>query len=338
MSFKRKILITGGAGFIGSCLSEKLISDPENYVIIADDLSTGSTKKLPLLPNGNWRFVKCDVNNYRDIAEIMLGSKFDFVFHYAAMVGVRRTQENPYKVLQDLDGIRHICDLSKNTSVQRLFFASSSEVYGEPVDLPQNEETTPLNSRLPYAVVKNVGEAFLRSYKKEFDLDFTIFRFFNTYGPKQSTDFVMSKFIRHALKNEDIPLYGDGMQTRTFCFVDDNVEACVNALYQDAFINDVVNIGSPFELPIRQLAQKVIDITGSDSRVVSRPPLEEGDMNRRLPDTTKMMQLLNRPMTGIDEGIRRILNNLDFIMNGFDPEQSPYYEPRPNPKHHQPAN
>lgn len=320
MSFTRRILITGGAGFIGSSLAEKLIADKDNYVIIADDLSTGSLKKLPLQPNGNWRFVKCDVNNYRDIAEVMLGNKFDYVFHYAAMVGVRRTQENPYKVLKDLNGIRHICDLSKNTSVKRLFFASSSEVYGEPVDLPQNEETTPLNSRLPYAVVKNVGEAFLRSYKKEFDLDFTIFRFFNTYGPKQSTDFVMSKFIRHALKNEDIPLYGDGRQTRTFCFIDDNVEACTSVLYKNAFVNDVVNIGSPFELPIAELAQKVIDITGSSSRIVHRSPLEEGDMNRRLPDITKMKQLLSRPMIDLDQGIRRILDNLDFIMNGYEYE------------------
>jgi UDP-glucuronate decarboxylase len=320
MSFTRRILITGGAGFIGSSLAEKLISDPDNYVIIADDLSTGSLKKLPLKPNGNWRFVKCDVNNYRDIAEVMLGNKFDYVFHYAAMVGVRRTQENPYKVLMDLNGIRHICDLSKNTSVKRLFFASSSEVYGEPVNLPQNEETTPLNSRLPYAVVKNVGEAFLRSYKKEFGLDFTIFRFFNTYGPKQSTDFVMSKFIRHALKNEDIPLYGDGSQTRTFCFVDDNVEACVNALYNNAFINEVVNIGSQFEIPIQELAEKVISITASGSRIVHRPPLEEGDMNRRLPDTTKMKQLLSRPMIPLEDGIKRILDNLDFIMNGYEPE------------------
>lgn len=338
MAFKRKILITGGAGFVGSSLAERLITDPDNYVVIADDLSTGSLSKLPLQPNGNWRFVKCDINNYRDIAEVMLGTQFDYVFHYAAMVGVKRTQDQPYRVLQDINGIRHICDLSKNTSVKRLFFASSSEVYGEPVDLPQNEETTPLNSRLPYAVVKNVGEAFLRSYKKEFGLDYTIFRFFNTYGPKQSTDFVMSKFIRHALKNEDIPLYGDGMQTRTFCYVDDNVDACCNALYLNAAVNEVVNIGSPFELPIYELARKVIEITGSGSQIVNHPPLKEGDMNRRLPDTMRMMQLLNRPMIGIDEGIGRILGNLDFIMNGYDPYQSVHHEPRRYYKNHQPAN
>ncbi|HSV76293.1 MAG TPA: NAD-dependent epimerase/dehydratase family protein [Bacteroidales bacterium] len=326
MSNSRTILITGGAGFIGSRLAEKLIDDPANYVVIADDLSTGSIKKLPSPSLKNWHFIRCDVNEYQDISEIMLGTSFDYVFHYAAMVGVKRTQENPHKVLHDLDGIKHICNLSKNTRVKRLFFASSSEVYGEPVHLPQNEETTPLNSRLPYAVVKNVGEAFLRTYKKEFGLDFSIFRFFNTYGSKQSIDFVMSKFIRHALRNEDIPLFGGGKQTRTFCFIDDNVDACISALYNNHVVNEVVNIGSDYELSIRDLAELIIDITGSDSKLIILPPLAEGDMQRRLPDITKMQKLLNRPMKPIREGIYQILNNPEFIMNGHDHEFATRYE------------
>ena len=114
------------------------------------------------------------------------------------MVGVKRTLENPLKVLEDIKGIQSVLHLAKNTGVKRVFFASSSEVYGEPVEFPQNEFTTPLNSKLPYAIVKNVGEAFLKSYYLEHGLNYTIFRFFNTYGPKQSTDFVMSKFLRAA--------------------------------------------------------------------------------------------------------------------------------------------
>src|SRR6185369_10068764 len=114
--------------------------------------------------------------------------------------GVKRTLSNPVMVLNDINGIRNILNLSKNTGVKRVFYTSSSEVYGEPVEYPQNEHTTPLNSRLPYAIVKNVGEAFLRSFKKEYDLDFTIFRLFNTYGPKQSVDFVMTRFLSLALK------------------------------------------------------------------------------------------------------------------------------------------
>ncbi len=314
MGRKRRILITGGAGFIGSSLAEKLISDPDNYVVLVDDLSTGALEKLPQQPKDNWRFVKCDVNNYRDIAEVMLANHFDYVFHYAAFVGVKQTQANPIKVLKDLYGIEHIFDLCKNSGVKRVFFASSSEVYGEPVNLPQNEETTPLNSRIPYAVVKNVGEAYLKSYNKEFDLDYTCFRFFNTYGPKQSVDFVMSKFIAHALKNEPIPIYGDGLQTRTFCFIDDNIEATSKAFYSDEYINDVVNIGSDFEITILDLAKMVISLTGSSSVIEHRPPLPEGDMKRRYPDITKMRNLLKRDLIPMEEGIKRILTHTRFII------------------------
>jgi UDP-glucuronate decarboxylase len=173
----RHILFTGGAGFIGSCLCEKLLEDPENYLVIVDNLSTGNVKKLPESHKNRWKFIKCDANNYKDISEIFMSFQFDYVFHYAAVVGVKRTLENPVMVLKDLHGIEHILNLSKNSNVKRVFFSSSSEVYGEPVEFPQNEETTPLNSRIPYAIVKNVGEAFLKSYHREYGLPYTIFRF-----------------------------------------------------------------------------------------------------------------------------------------------------------------
>lgn len=314
MGKKKKILITGGAGFIGSCFAEKLISDPENFVVLVDDLSSGDLRKLPDPSKDNWRFVKCDVNNYRDIAEVMLANHFEYVFHYAAFVGVQQTQANPIKVLRDIKGLEHIFDLSKNMGVKRVFFASSSEVYGEPVDLPQNEETTPLNSRIPYAVVKNVGEAFLKSYKKEFDLDYTIFRFFNTYGPKQSVDFVMSRFIALALKNKPITIYGDGLQTRTFCFIDDNVEATSRAFSDNAYVNDVINIGSDIEISIIDLAKLVIKLTGSSSKIKYMPPLPEGDMKRRYPDISKMRGLLKNKPVSIEYGIKKILENTRYIM------------------------
>jgi UDP-glucose 4-epimerase len=187
-------------------------------------------------------------------------------------------------------------------------------VYGEPVEFPQNEETTPLNSRLPYAIVKNVGEAYLRSFKKEYGLDFTIFRFFNTYGPKQSKDFVISKFIGRALENKDITIYGEGNQTRTFCFIEDNVEACVNAFYDNNYINDVVNVGGADELRIVDLAKLIINITGSKSQLVYLDALEEGDMTRRQPDTEKMKKLLKRDPITLEDGIKRILANTKYIL------------------------
>ena len=307
-----KILVTGGAGFIGSCLADKLIEDKNNYVVLVDNLLTGSTDKLPEKPKINWTFIKCDVNDYRDIAEVMLSFKFDFVFHYAALVGVQRTLKNPVSVLRDIDGIENMLNLCKNTGVQRIYFSSSSEVYGEPVELPQNELTTPLNSRLPYAIVKNVGEAFLKSYQQEYGLEYTIFRFFNTYGPKQSTDFVMSKFIRQALDGQDITIYGDGSQTRTFCYVDDNVDATYNTFVQNEYINDVVNIGSSTESTILELANKIIEVTGSDSKIAHLPPLKEGDMTRRMPDIGKMRKLLSRDLTPLETGIQQLIASRKF--------------------------
>jgi UDP-glucuronate decarboxylase len=309
-NFKRKILVTGGAGFVGSTMVDKLIEDAENFVLIVDNLSTGNIKRLPESnPYNNWKFVKCDVNSYRDIAGIMTSYQFDYVFHYAAVVGVMRTLENPVSVLNDINGFKYLLDLSKNTGVQRIFFSSSSEVYGEPFEHPQNEMTTPLNSRLPYAVVKNVGEAFLRSYKQEYNLDYTIFRFFNTYGPKQSGDFVMTRFIKAALEGKKISVYGDGLQSRTFCYRNDNVDACAATLYKNLHLNDTVNIGSDFELTVLDLAKLIIKVTNSKSEIVHLPPLAEGDMTRRRPDITKMRALLGRPMTTIEDGIRKTIES-----------------------------
>jgi UDP-glucuronate decarboxylase len=306
---KRTILVTGGAGFIGSCMVDKLIEDPDNFVVVVDNLSTGNIKRLPTENIGNWKFIKGNSNEYRDIAAVMTSYKFDFVFHYAAVVGVKRTLENPVSVLHDIQGIKYMLDLSKNTGVKRIFFSSSSEVYGEPFEHPQNEMTTPLNSRLPYAVVKNVGEAFLRSYKQEFDLDYTIFRFFNTYGPKQSSDFVMTRFIKSALLGENITIYGDGSQTRTFCYRNDNIDACACTLYNNLHLNDTVNIGSDHEVTILELANTIIQLTGSKSKLVHLPPLAEGDMSRRKPDISKMKSLLGRPMTKLEDGIKQTIES-----------------------------
>lgn len=290
-----EILVTGGAGFVGSHLVDGL-REHGHEVTVIDNLSTGRNEAT----------IKADVNNYQDIAPIF-NRGFDYVYHYAAVVGVQRTLQNPVAVLKDIDGIKNILDLSKNTGVKRVFFSSSSEVYGEPVEIPQHEETTPLNSRLPYAVVKNVGETMLRAYKQEYELDFTIFRFFNTYGPRQSTDFVMSKFIDLAKRNEPIPVYGEGDQTRTFCYVADNIEATRNALENEDIVNATINIGNDEPIQIIDLARKIIELGGSSSEIVHLPALPEGDMTRRQPDVTKMKALLGRDFISLDEGIRRVL-------------------------------
>lgn len=311
---KRKILITGGAGFIGSSLAERLARDPDNYIVIVDNLLTGSFSKVPKSVHMNVKFIKADANNLLDVSSIFHAYRFDYVFHYAAVVGVKRTLANPVMVLNDIMGISQILNLSKNTGVKRVFYTSSSEVYGEPVEYPQNEHTTPLNSRLPYAIVKNVGEAYLRSFKREYDLDFTIFRLFNTYGPKQSTDFVISKFLAAALKDKDITIYGDGSQKRTFCYIDDHLDATTNALYNNLLVNDVANIGTDNEISMLELAVRIKEITNSSSKIIHLPSLKEGDMTRRKPDVTKMKQLLQHKFTDLDTGIQNILKNCEYVL------------------------
>jgi len=301
------ILITGGAGFIPSSLADVLSKNKNYNIVFVDNFLTGNKRKITKAPNV--KFIKCDVNNYKDISPIMTSYRFDYVFHYAAVVGVKRTLANPVMVLDDIQGIKNILDLSKNTGVKRVFYSSSSEVYGEPVELPQNEHTTPLNSRLPYAIVKNVGEAFCKSYHVEFNLDYTIFRFFNTYGPKQSTDFVISKFLRAALSNHDITIYGDGNQTRTFCFIDDNIEASIKIFEQNLFVNDVINVGNDILFTIKDLAELIIKLTNSKSKIVYLPPLKEGDMTRRQPDITKMKSVLERDLLPLEDGLKKLIES-----------------------------
>ena len=308
-----KILVTGGAGNVGSALVEKLLENPNNFVVILDNLSTGMLSKLPPPETPNWKFIKADVNNLNDISTVMLSFNFDYVFHFAAVVGVLRTQEHPIDVLKDIEGIKNVLDFSKNSTVKHVYFSSSSEVYGEPVELPQNEYRTPLNSRVPYAVVKNVGECFFRTYWQTYNLPYTIFRFFNTYGPNQSTDFVVARFLAAALKNKDITIYGDGSQTRTFTYVEDTINVCHSIFENKLLVNDVINVGNDELMTIKDLARLTIKLTNSKSNIIHLPPLKEGDMTRRQPDNKKMKEILNKKLISVEEGIQRMMNDKRFL-------------------------
>ena len=304
----KKILITGGAGNIGSSLAKALILENDYFVTIFDNLSTGTQNNLPKLDHDNWEFVEGDVNNPEHLNKISQEHTYDYIFHYAALVGVERTLSNPMQVLEDIDGIKNILNLATQHDVDRFFYSSSSEVYGEPVEIPQNEITTPLNSKLPYAIVKSVGESFIRTYHQEYNLNFTIMRFFNTYGPKQKNDFVISKFIDLALSDKDITIYGDGMQTRSFLHVNDNINFTLKILNTELLINEVVNVGSDIEISIIDLAHLIKETLNSKSEISFLPPLKDGDMTRRKPDITKMKSSYKREIISLQEGIKSVAN------------------------------
>lgn len=305
------VLITGGAGNIASHLAVKLLETGKYEVVIVDNLLTGSIQKLPKHPK--CRFIKADVNQLNELMPVFLKYDFQYVFHFAALVGVKRTLSNPLGVFNDINGIRNILDLSKSCGVKRVFYSSSSEVYGEPVSIPQNENLTPLNSRLPYAIVKNLGESMCKGYLQEYGLSYTIFRFFNTYGPMQNEDFVIPRFIRMALMGESISIYGDGMQTRTFCHVEDTTATCLRILEEELIVNDVINIGSDVETTMLELATMVQEATNNKAPLLFLPALAEGDMRRRCPDTSKMKSILKKDLISLEEGIKLLVTHYNEI-------------------------
>ena len=299
------ILITGGAGHIGASLVNNLILKHDFNIVVVDNLLTG--KKDNINFSDRVKFIEADINESSTTDMLLNLDPFDYIFHYSAVVGVKRTQDNPLLVLKDIEGIKNILTISLAHKIKRIYFASSSEVYGEPVEIPQHELTTPLNSRVPYAIVKNVGESFIKSFYQEHNLNFTIFRFFNTYGPLQSADFVISKFINFALNNEDITVYGDGNQTRTFLHVRDNVDFTIKCLENSSYNNDIVNVGSDQEISIINLANTIIRIANSKSKIKYLPPLKDGDMTRRMPDLEKFHSTQGADLVSLDNGIEELI-------------------------------
>ena len=306
----KKILITGGAGNIGASLFNKLIKNKSYFIYVLDNFSTGRKVNLNLRGEDNFQIFNSDVNNFNELKKIFQNNSFNYIFHYAATVGVQRTQNNPLQVLKDIEGIKNILNLTLDKDIERIFFSSSSEVYGESFETPQNELTTPLNSRIPYAIVKNVSEAFLKSYNKVYGTKYTILRFFNTYGPLQNEEFVISKFVKQALNNENLTIYGDGKQTRSFLYIDDNIDFTIKLLENNLLINETVNVGSDIEISIIELSKKIINIIDSDSEIIFSPPLPDGDMLKRLPDISKMKKNYGNELIELDEGLRKVIKNL----------------------------
>ncbi len=303
----KTILVTGGAGFLGSNLTGRLL-ELGSKVICFDNLSTGKKENIAdYSSNPNFAFISGDANNLGDLAKVFDGRRIDYVFHYAAKVGVLRTVEQPLDVMRDIDGIRNILELSRQHKVSKVVYSSSSEVYGEPVEFPERENGH-LNPKMPYAVVKLVGEKYFELYHQVYGLKTCALRFFNIYGPRQDSSgygFVVGIFIKQALAGGPLTVFGEGTQTRDFVFVEDNVSASIIALLSEKTNGEVINIGTGRPMTVLDLAESVIRVHGSDKvEIKFLPERSSGEIKHRFPDVGKMKKLLGyRPKHTIETGL-----------------------------------
>jgi len=310
-----KFLVTGGAGFIGSHLTEKLIQRKDE-VIILDNLSTGMPTNLTNIQN-NVDLVNGDVLDKKLVDNLV--NQCDYVIHLAAALGVFNIVNKPLESLRtNLMGTENLLE-SANKNSKPILIASTSEIYGKNDKVPLNEEDDriighPLKSRWSYSEAKAVDESLAYFYYLENKLPIRILRFFNTVGPRQVGQYgmVVPRFVTAALRNEPIQVYGSGDQIRCFCHVDDAVRALLLVMDSDKAIGQVFNVGNNQQISIMDLAKKVIEITNSSSRIEKiayEDAYPDGfeDMQRRVPDISKIKSVLGwSPEIGLDQIIKDI--------------------------------
>ena len=301
------ILITGGAGFVCSHLADTLFEKNHNLILL-DNLLTGNKNNIEhLLDHKNVNFIQHDVQNHIDISE-----EIDFIFHFASAASPIAYQENPVNTLKAGSiGTINTLGLAKVKNASYLL-ASTSEIYGDPEVSPQSEEywgnVNPNGERSMYDEAKRFAEAATATYSRTYNLQTKVVRIFNTYGPRMQLNDgrVVTNFIVQALKGEDITVYGDGSQTRSFSYVQDTVNGIVSLMESEH--NDVFNIGNPTEITINELASKIIEITNSNSKLINKD-LPQDDPKQRKPDITKAKTLLNwEPKVKLEDGLTKTID------------------------------
>ncbi len=317
---RNRVLVTGGAGFLGSHLIDRLLARGDE-VICADNLFTGTRRNIEhLLDHARFEFVRHDVT-------FPLYVEVDQIYNLACPASPIHYQHDPVQTTKtSVHGAINMLGLAKRLKA-RIFQASTSEVYGDPSVHPQTEaywgNVNPIGPRSCYDEGKRCAETLFFDYHRQHRLDIRVARIFNTYGPRMHPNDgrVVSNFIVQALKGEDITLYGDGAQTRSFCHVDDLVEGFLRFMDLPAGPDGgpgfpgPINLGNPGEFTIRQLAEKVIELTGSASKMVFRP-LPADDPMQRQPDITRATELLGgwRPQVQLDEGLRHTIAYFDQLL------------------------
>lgn len=302
----KRILVTGGAGFIGSHLCKRLLDDGEE-VICLDNLFTGTKKNIEcFLDNHNFEFIRHDVTR-----EYLL--EVDQIYNLACPASPIHYQFDPVKTINtSVMGAINGLELAKKVKA-RILQASTSEIYGDPSVHPQPESywgnVNPIGIRSCYDEGKRVAETLFFDYHRQYGVDIKVVRIFNTYGSNMSLNDgrVVSNFIVQALKNEDLTIYGDGNQTRSFCFVTDLVDGMVRMMNSRDDFTGPVNLGNPGEFTMKELAQKVIELTGSSSKIIYKP-LPQDDPKQRQPIIELAKKELDwEPTTNLDEGLKKTI-------------------------------
>ena len=310
----RKILVTGGAGFVGSHLCERLLAEG-NDVLCVDNFYTGSKQNIShLLSNPYFELMRHDVT-------FPLYVEIDEIYNLACPASPVHYQFDPVQTLKtSVHGAINMLGLAKRTNA-KILQASTSEVYGDPEVHPQPEsywgKVNPIGIRSCYDEGKRCAETLFSDYHRQHGVRIKIARIFNTYGPKMHPNDgrVVSNFIVQALKGEDITIYGAGAQTRSFCYVDDLVDGFVRLMGTADEVTGPVNLGNPAEFTIRQLAERVLELTGSSSTLVFKP-LPQDDPQQRQPDISKAMQLLDwQPTVMLDQGLKKTIEYFDKLLS-----------------------
>ena len=301
----KRVVITGAAGFIGSHLSEALL-DRGYEVLGIDNLLTGDTANIAHLANRKFTFIKHDVTNY-----IFVSGPVDFVLHWASPASPIDYLELPIPTLKvGALGTHKALGLAKEKGAT-FVIASTSEVYGDPLEHPQKEtywgNVNPIGPRGVYDEAKRFAEAITVAYRRYHEVDTKIVRIFNTYGPRMRVrdGRAVPAFMSQALRNEDVTVFGDGSQTRSFCYVSDLVDGIIRMM--ESAENSPINIGNPAEMTIKQIADTIIAMTGSTSKVIYQP-LPEDDPKVRRPDITRARTLLGwEPKVDLREGLTKTI-------------------------------
>ncbi len=301
MPTKPRVVITGAAGFIGSHLAETLL-DRDYSIIGIDNLLTGDTSNISHLANRDFAFIKHDVTNY-----IYIDGPVDFVLHWASPASPIDYLELPIPTLKvGALGTHKALGLAKEKSA-RFVLASTSEVYGDPLEHPQKEtywgNVNPVGPRGVYDEAKRFAEAMTMAYHRYHAVDTKIVRIFNTYGPRMRLNDgrAVPAFMSQALRHEDVTVFGDGSQTRSFTYITDLVDGIIKLMLSPE--NEPINIGNPHEMTIKQIAETIIARTGSKSRIIYKP-LPTDDPKQRRPDITRARTLLKwEPKVGLEEGL-----------------------------------